>query len=81
MTDYPHRLEAYFMAPLAKDRFHITWFQREKHWEAHRSLPGINQLGRVLELDGDMLQVFRYMRDIMGGKIKVTRELKVVISD
>lgn len=85
MPNHPHRLQVTYMADRVGeevgDRFSISWKQVEDfdHWEAYRSLPGINQEGQVPRLDGTMLMVFGYMRDILAGKIWVNRDCKVVM--
>lgn len=70
MAKHTHILEVAVMNQRGRKGYHIHWELEDGTWVGYRQMPGVNQFAELPDLSSDnMLDVFKWMRDIIGGTI------------
>lgn len=70
MASYTHTLEVTVINQRGRKGYHIRWELEDSTWVGYRQMPGVNQFAELPDLSSDnMLDVFKWMRDIIGGTI------------
>lgn len=67
MADYSHTIE---VREVGRKGAHIVWRLYDDVWAGHIQMPGVNQYADLPDLNTtELLDVFRWMRDILAGTI------------